>query len=48
MLAGEDLTPKNPLERERRLQIQRRKQQRLRRHQQTAEQREHHSIDFEC
>ena len=27
MLAGEDLTPKNPLERERRLQIQRRKQQ---------------------
>ena len=28
ILAGEDLTPKNPLERERRLEIQRRKQQR--------------------
>ena len=28
ILAGEDLTPKNPLERERRLKIQRRKQQR--------------------
>ena len=38
-IAGEDLTPKNPLERERRLEIliQRRKQQRWRRHQQTAE-----------
>ena len=46
--AGEDLTPKNPLERERPLQIQRRKQQRWRRHQQTAEQREHHSMNFEC
>ena len=36
-IAGEDLTPKNPLERERRLEIliQRRKQQRWRRHQQT-------------
>ena len=48
ILAGEDLTPKNPLERERRLEIQRRKQQRWRRHQQTAEQREHDSMNFEC
>ena len=48
ILAGEDLTPKNPLERERRLEIQRRKQQRWRRHQQTAEQREHHTMNFEC
>ena len=48
ILAGEDLTLKNPLERERRLEIQRRKQQRWRRHQQTAEQREHHSMNFEC
>ena len=45
---GEDLTPKNPLERERPLEIQRPKQQRWRRHQQTAEQREHHSMNFEC
>ena len=48
ILPGEDLTPKNPLERERRLEIQRPKQQRWRRHQQTAEQREHHSMNFEC
>ena len=49
-IAGEDLTPKNPLERERRLEIliQRRKQQRWRRHQQTAEKREHHSMNVEC
>ena len=48
ILAGEDLTPKNPLERERRLEIQRHNQQRWRRHQQTAEQREHHTMNFEC
>ena len=48
ILAGEDLTPKNPLERERRLEIQRPKQQRWRRHQQTAKQREHPSMNFEC
>jgi len=48
ILAGEDLTPKKPLERERRLEIQRRKQQRWRRHQQIAEQREHHSMNLEC
>ena len=49
ILAGDDLTPKNPLERERRLEIliQRRKQQRWRQHQQTAEQREHHSMNVE-
>ena len=49
ILAGEDLTPKNRLERERRLEIliQRRKQQRWRQHQQTAEQREHHSMNVE-
>jgi len=46
ILAGEDLTPKNPMKRERRLEIQRPKQQRWRRHQQTAEQREHHSMNF--
>ena len=46
---GEDLTPKNPLElRERRLEIQRHKQQRWRRHQQTAERGEHQSMNFEC
>ena len=38
--------PKNFQERERRLEIQRRKQQNWRRHQKTAEQREHHSMNF--
>ena len=37
-----------PMERERWLEIQRPKQQRWRRHEQTAEQREHHSMNFEC
>ena len=44
----EDLTPKlNPLERERRLETQR-EQRRRRQQQQTGEQREHHSMNFEC
>ena len=43
------MTPKNPLERERQLEIviQRHKQQRWRQHQQTAGQREHHSMNVE-